>query len=97
MPKEIRDQFKLNSGSKLRVSVEQGKIILQPRTVEDELQAIVVYSIRKDGKQVTKETVKEYQAKLRQAVDKISEEAEEAYNNKDYISLAEMKREVGNA
>jgi len=94
LPKEIRDKFKLNSGSKIRVSVEKGKIVLQPRTMEDELKEIVVFFILKDGKQVTKDTMREYQEKLRLAIDRMAEDAEEAYKNKDYLSLAELKREV---
>ena len=96
LPKEIRDKFKLNSGSKMRITVEQGKIVLQPRTLENELYDIIISSIVKDGKQVTKETFEEYQAKFRIAIDTIAAEADEAYVRKEYISLAELKREAGN-
>lgn len=96
LPKEIRDKFKLSSGSKLRVSVEKEKIILQPRTLEDEVQDIVAFSIMKDGKKVSKETIKEYQAKLHKAIDKMAKEADEAYQKGDYVTLAELKSEKKN-
>ena len=93
LPKEIRDKFKLNSGSKLKVFVEKGKIVLQPRTVEDELQDIIAFSILKDGKEITKDTVKEYRAKIKQAIDRMVDDATDAYINKDYLTLAELKSE----
>ena len=93
LPKEIRDKLKLNSGSKLKVFVEKGKIVLQPRTLEDELQDIVASSILKDGKEITKDTIKEYRARIRQAIDRMADDAADAYKNKNYLTLAELKSE----
>jgi hypothetical protein len=68
-------------------------IILKPRSVADELQDLILAVIVKDGKSVTAETVKEYQIQLNTALDHIVAEAEQEYDNKEYVSLADLKRE----
>jgi len=68
-------------------------IILKPRNIADELQELILADIVKDGKSVTPETVKEYQMQLNKALDHMVAEAEQEYNNKEYVSLAELKRE----
>ena len=58
MPKEIRNKFRLNSGSKIKVIVDGEQIILKPRTVADELQDIILAEIAKDGKSINEETIR---------------------------------------
>lgn len=96
LPKEVRDQFKLSAGSKVKIIVHGETIILKPRTVADELQDIILADIVKDGKSVTQETIREYQTKLNKALDHIVAEAEQEYNRKEYVSLADLKRENNN-
>lgn len=91
LPKEIRTQFKLGSGSKIKIIVDGEQIILRPRTVADELQDLLLAEIARDGKPVNETTVKEYQQKLNRALDKMVAEAEQEYNAKEYVSLAELK------
>ncbi len=93
LPKEVRDQFKLSNGSKVKIIVDGDTIILKPRSIADELQELILTNIVKDGKQVTPETVKEYQMQLNKALDHMVAEAEQEYNNKEYMSLADLKRE----
>lgn len=96
LPKEIRDKFKLISGSKIKIVVDGEQIILIPRTVEDDLQELIYTSIVKDGKLVNEETVKEYKAKVRKALDKMADEANQEYNEKEYMTLADLEREEEN-
>ena len=96
LPKELRDKFRLNSGSKIKIIVDGEQIILQPRTVLDELQNIIIDNITKDGKLANEETVKEYQVKIKKALDKMIAEADHEYNKKEYVTLADLKREDGN-
>ena len=93
LPKEIRDKFRLNAGSKIKIFVNGGQIILQPRTVADELQNIVLDSIAKDGKLATEETVKEYQAKIKTALDTMITEADDEYCKKEYMTLDDLKQD----
>ncbi|NLW48241.1 MAG: AbrB/MazE/SpoVT family DNA-binding domain-containing protein [Firmicutes bacterium] len=96
LPKEIRDQFKLATGSKVKIVVEGENIILKPRTVADELCDLIRDDIEKDGKTVTEETIRMYQIKLNQAFDAMVAEAEGEYNRQEYVSLAELKQENEN-
>jgi len=96
LPKEVRDKFKLSTGSKIKIVVDGETIILKPRTIADELQDLVIADILKDGKTVTGKTIREYQIKLNKAFDTIVAEAEQEYNQKEYVSLAELKRENEN-
>lgn len=95
LPKEIRDQFKLSNGSKLKIIVDGDTIILKPRNIADELQELIWADIIKDGNQVTPEAVKEYQMRLNKALEHMVAEAEQEYKNKEYVSLADLKRENG--
>ncbi len=91
LPKEIRNKFRLNSGSKIQIIVDGEKIILKPRTVADELQDMIMAEIARDGKVVNQETIKEYQIKLNEALDKVVAEADQEYNAKEYVSLADLQ------
>lgn len=96
LPKEIREQFKLSAGSKIRVVVDGEQIILTPRTVADELEEFILTDIARDGKTVNKETIKEYKLALNKTLDKLVAEADEEYKKKEYVSLAELKQDKGN-
>jgi len=91
LPKEIRNKFRLNSGSKIKIIVDGEQIILQPRTVADELQDIIFAEIAKDGKTINEETVKEYHIKINQALDKMVATADQEYNAKEYVYLADLQ------
>jgi AbrB family looped-hinge helix DNA binding protein len=82
LPKEIRNKFRLNSGSKIKIIVDGEQIILQPRTVADELQDIIFAEIAKDGKTINEETVKEYH---------MVATADQEYNAKEYVYLADLQ------
>ena len=94
LPKEIRDKFQLNVGSKLRVFVENGRIVLQPRSFEEDVRDFISSAIRQDGKKVNGDTLQEYQAKFRKAIDQMVAEAEAEYQAGEYISLGDLKREL---
>ena len=94
LPKEIRDKFQLNVGSKLRVFVENGRIVLQPRSFEEDVRDFISAAIRQDGKKVNGDTLQEYQAKIRKAIDQMVAEAEAEYQAGEYISLGDLKREL---
>lgn len=96
LPKEVRDKFKLPTGSRIKIIVEGERIILKPRTVADELQDLIFADIAKDGKTINQGTVKEYQVKLNKALDSIVAEAEQEYNKKEYVSLDDLKRDNEN-
>lgn len=96
LPKEIRDQFKLSAGSKVRIIVDGETIILKPRTVADELYDLIIADIQKDGKTLTEESIRMYQTKLNKAFDALVAEAEEEYLKKDYLALSEFKQETDN-
>ena len=83
LPKELRDKFRLNSGSKVKIIVDGEQIILQPKTVQDELQNIIHDSITKDGKNINEETVKEYQVKVKKILEQIISAADLEYNRKE--------------
>lgn len=93
LPKEVRDKFKLSTGSKVRIIAKGDTIILKPRTIADELREHILADIENDGKVVTEETIRTYQTKLNKAFDAMVAEAEEEYLKKEYVSLAELKRE----
>lgn len=93
LPKEIRDQFKLSNGSKIKVIVDGDTIMLKPRSIADELQELILADIAKDGKQITPETVKKYQMQLNKALSHMVAEAEQEYSNKEYVPLVDLKRE----
>lgn len=96
LPKEVRDQFKLATGSKIKIIVDGETIILKPRTVADEFRELILADIHKDGKTVTEETIRIYQTQLNKAFDAMVAEAEGEYLNKEYVSLAELKQENDN-
>ena len=96
LPKEIRDKFQLNVGSKLRVFVENERIVLQPRSFEKDVRDFIFSAIRQDGKKVNGDTLQEYQAKFRKAIDQMVAEAEAEYQAGEYISLGDLKRELQN-
>ena len=96
LPKEIRDKFQLNVGSKLRVFVENERIVLQPRSFEKDVRDFIFSAIRQDGKKVNGDTLQEYQAKFRKAIDQMVAEAEAEYQAGEYISLGDLKRELLN-
>ena len=96
LPKEIRDKFQLNVGSKLRVFVENERIVLQPRSFEEDVRDFISSAIRQDGKKVNGDTLQEYQAKFRKAIDQMVAEAEAEYQAGEYISLGDLKRELLN-
>lgn len=77
LPKEVRDKFKLSTGSKIKIVVDGETIILKPRTIADGLQDLVIADILKDRKTVTGKTIREYQIKLNKAFDTIVTEAEQ--------------------
>ena len=91
LPKEIRDKFQLKVGSKLRVFVENGKIVLQPRSLEDDVRDFISAAIVKDGKKVSGATLKEYHAKFRTAISHMVVEAEAEYEAGQCISLSDLK------
>ena len=94
LPKEIRDKFQLNVGSKLRVFVENERIVLQPRSFEEDVRDFISSAIRQDGKKVNGDTLQEFQAKFRKAIDQMVAEAEAEYQAGEYISLGDLKREL---
>ena len=96
LPKEIRDKFRLGTGSKVKIIVDGDEIILKPRTISDELKDLIMSDIAKDGRLVTEQTIKEYQAQLNYALDRLVAEAEQEYTAKEYVTLADLKREEGN-
>ena len=96
LPKEVRDKFKLSTGSKVKIIVDGETIILKPRTIADELEDLVLIDIVKNGEYVTEETIRKYQTKLNKAFDVMVAEAEQEYSKKEYISLAELKQENEN-
>ena len=96
LPKEVRDKFKLSTGSKVKIIVDGETIIFKPRTIADELEDLVLSDIAKNGEQVTEETIRKYQTKLNKALDIMVAEAELECSKKEYISLAELKRENEN-
>lgn len=96
LPKEVRDKFKLKAGSKLKIIIDGETIILKPRTVADEMQDLIRADLAKDGKCVTKQTVKEYQIQLNEALDSLVAEAKQAYSKKEYSSLSDLKTENEN-
>ncbi|WP_425060287.1 hypothetical protein SCACP_09730 [Sporomusa carbonis] len=96
LPKEVRDKFKLGAGSKVKIIIDGEQIILKPRTVADEMQDLIRADLAKDGKPVTEQTVKVYQVQLNKALDSLVAEAEQEYSKKEYVSLADLKRENEN-
>jgi AbrB family looped-hinge helix DNA binding protein len=93
LPKEVRNQFKLATGSKVKIIVTDETIILKPSTIADEMRGLLLADLKKDGKVISEATIREYQLKLNKAFDAMVAEAEEKYNKQDYVSLAELKRE----
>ena len=93
LPKEVRDQFRLSTGSKIKIIVDGESIILKPRTVADELQDLILADIMKDGKVVNSETIRDYQTKLNKSFDVFVAEADQEYEKKNYVSLKELKQE----
>ncbi|WP_371365944.1 hypothetical protein SRRS_05130 [Sporomusa rhizae] len=96
LPKEVRDKFKLGAGSRIKIIVDGEQIVLKPRTISDELQDLILADIAKDGKPVNQVAIKEYQTKMSQALDRLVSEAENEYGKKEYVSLADLKRENEN-
>lgn len=96
LPKEVRDRFRLGAGSKIKVIVDGEQIILKPRTISDELQDLILADIVKDGKPITKETIREYQVKINKALDSIVAEGEQEYKAKQYVTLSDLKKEENN-
>ncbi|WP_371380385.1 hypothetical protein [Sporomusa aerivorans] len=45
---------------------------------------------------MTEQTVKEYQVRLDKALDNLVAEAEQEYSKKEYVALADLKRENEN-
>lgn len=96
LPKEIRDKFKLSTGSKVKIIVDGEQIIIKPRTISDELKDLVIAELAREGKPATQDAVKEYQMQLNRALDSLVAEAEQEYSKKEYVSLAELKRDNEN-
>lgn len=96
LPKEVRDKFKLSTGSKVKIIVDGENIILKPRTIADEFRDLIRDDIEKDGKPVTEETIRMYQTKLNKALDAMVAEAEGEYNRQEYVPLADLKQEDEN-
>jgi AbrB family looped-hinge helix DNA binding protein len=79
LPKEVRDKFKLSTGSRVKIIVDEETIIMKPRTIADELHDLILSDLEKGGKTATEETIREYQTKLNKAFDAMVAEAEEEY------------------
>jgi len=94
LPKEIRDQFKISAGSKMRVVVDGEQIILTPRRVADEVEDFILSDISRDGKSINEDTIREYKVVINKTLDRMVAEATEEYNKKQYVSLSDLKREV---
>ena len=92
LPKELREKFKLSTGSKLKIIVDGETIILKPRTIADELHDLIINDIAKDGKEVNQENIREYKTKLNKAFDDVVNEANQKIARKEYISLTDLKR-----
>ena len=42
LPKELRDYFRLSTGSRLKITVENEKTVLHPRSIADEMEEFIV-------------------------------------------------------
>ncbi|MPL67829.1 hypothetical protein SDC9_13532 [bioreactor metagenome] len=93
LPKEIRDQFNLSTGSKIKIIVDGEQIIIKPRTVADEFQELILTDLAKDSKPINEATIREYHIKLNKALDTLVADAECEYRKKEYISLDDLKKE----
>lgn len=92
LPKEIRDKFKLSTGSKIKIIVDGENIIFKPRTIADEFQDLILADIVKDGKNVSEATIREYKNKLNKALDHMVAETGQQYGNREYVSLTKLKQ-----
>jgi len=92
LPKEVREKFKLTTGSRIQVVVDGEQIILKPRTAADEFKDLLLADILRDGREVSAETLREYQTAFNKTVDSLVMEAEEEYKSKQYVTIADLKR-----
>ncbi len=97
LPKELRDHFRLSTGSRLKITVENEKIVLHPRSIADEMEEFIAAKLKEDGQQVTEQNIKHYQRLVNQAFDQMIVEARSEYESGEVVTLEALKQELKNA
>ena len=86
IPKEFRDHFRLSAGSRMQISVENGKVVLQPRGIADEIEDIIFERLKEDGQRMTEQNIKHYQRLINQAFDRMIAEARAEYERGEVVT-----------
>ena len=94
IPKEIRDELSLNSDSKLKLYVDNKRIIIEPAKTEDEFKDMVMYCLKRDNKPINEDTIREYEIKVQNSIERIFAEAREEVARGEYITLEQLEKEI---
>ncbi|MBP2657181.1 MAG: SpoVT / AbrB like domain protein [Firmicutes bacterium] len=94
IPKEFRDELNLNSNSKIRLYIENERIIIEPVKFEDEFQDMVMYCLKRDNKSINEDTIKEYEIRVQNSIERIFAEAREEVARGEYITLEQLEKEI---
>jgi AbrB family looped-hinge helix DNA binding protein len=82
LPKEIRHQFHLVPGSKVRIEVEGDRIVLIPQALVDAMEKIIVDTLKKVGLKPDTASLSQYQAAMKLALANMANDAKiEKKNN----------------
>jgi AbrB family looped-hinge helix DNA binding protein len=96
IPKDLRDRFCLVTGSRLKITVEDERIVLHPRSIGDEMEEFIALKLKENGQPVTKENISRYQQIANQAFDRMIAEAKAEYDSGNVMTLNALKRELDN-
>jgi len=94
IPKKIRDELSLNSDSKLKLYVDNKRIIIEPAKTEDEFKDMVMYCLKRDNKPINEDTIREYEIKVQNSIERIFAEAREEVARGEYITLEQLEKEI---
>ncbi|MBP2657182.1 MAG: SpoVT / AbrB like domain protein [Firmicutes bacterium] len=94
LPKELRDKFNIKHNCEVKVFADDEQIYIKPIKFEDEFQDMVMYCLKRAGKPINEDTIREYESRVRDSIDRMVLESREEYARGEYITLDELKREL---
>lgn len=97
IPKELREKIKINPRDNLRIDIdEQGRLILFKKDLLDDLEDLIKRDLINEGysEEDFAEKIPERKKELAKALMKVVKESEQQYEQGEYTSLQDLKKEL---
>ncbi len=91
IPKEVRHQFHIVPGSKVKIEVEGERIILIPHTLVDAMEKVIVDTLKKAGLKPEAESLVHYEHAMKQAFKKIATDVADETKEDCAAEMEELK------